>query len=224
MRSKKFQIWRALCYFFTVTSFHGLPHIAGSQSCIRICYWLLLVCIALGLMVWAMVSVCVTYFEFNAYIKTELEEHNKLKFPAVTICNLNQYTRSYFKDAGYDEEQLFVIALFGDALSTRPILSRDFNFNEINTTIEELAEMYTNDFREPIEEESFIFSHRLENMLVSCYFNNEPCFPDNFTTRSNIHGRCFTFNSNPINVLNTTSPGALYGLELILNAEEYEYF
>ena len=175
-------------------------------------------------MVWAMVSVCVTYFEFNAYIKTELEEPNKLKFPAVTICNLNQYTRSYFKDAGYDEEQLFVIALFGDALSTRPILSRDFNFNEINTTIEKLAEMYTNDFREPIEEESFIFSHRLENMLVSCYFNNEPCFPDNFTTRSNIHGRCFKFNSNPINVLNTTSPGALYGLELILNAEEYEYF
>ena len=30
LKSKKFQIWRALCYFFTVASFHGLPHIAGS--------------------------------------------------------------------------------------------------------------------------------------------------------------------------------------------------
>jgi len=176
---------------------------------------------ALGLMMWAMISIGITYFEFNTYIKTELEEPNQLKFPAVTICNLNQFTKTYFKELGYDETELFVLTLFGDVFSNRPILTRNFNFSEINTTIDELTEVYNNNL---FELEPIDFGHKLENMLVSCYFNNEPCFKDNFTTRSNFNGKCFTFNSNPINVLNTTSPGALYGLELILNAEQYEYF
>ena len=222
LRSKKFQLWRALCYFFTITSFHGLPHIAGSRSCIRICYWMFLICIALGLMVWAIVSISIAYFEFNTYIKTELEEPGQLKFPAVTVCNLNQYRRTYLeKNLDYDETQIFIGALFIDALSSRRILTRDFDFSEINTTFNDLVEMYNDDFGEP---DYFEFSHQLENMLVSCYFNNEPCFKDNFTSGFNINGRCFTFNSNASNFLNTTSPGALYGLELVLNVEQYEYF
>ena len=222
LRSKKFQLWRALCYFFTITSFHGLPHIAGTRSCIRICYWMFLICVALGLMVWAIVSISITYFEFNTYIKTELEEPGQLKFPAVTICNLNQYRRTYLESVlDYDETQIFIGALFIDALSSRRVLTRDFDFSEINTTISELAEMYTGDFQEP---DYFDAGHLLENMLVSCYFNNEPCFKDNFTSGFNINGRCFTFNSNTSDFLNTTSPGALYGLELVLNVEQYEYF
>ena len=61
-----------------------------------------------------MISISIAYSEFNTYIKTELEEPNQLKFSAVTI----QFTRTYFKEVGYDEIELFALVLFGDDFLT----------------------------------------------------------------------------------------------------------
>lgn len=167
------------------------------------------------------------YFDFNTFIKTELEEPNQLKFPAITICNLNQYTKSYFqRNLNFTEEELFILTLFVDALTSRRILTTNFNFSsELNISIAGLAELYTgNTTEESSTEESLDFSHQLENMLVSCYFNDNLCFKDQFIQMVNINGRCFTFNSNTSNVLYATTPGAPNGLELVLNVEQYEYF
>jgi len=227
VRSTKFKVWRALRYFFVNTSFHGLPHIAASKSCIRICFWAFLILISLALMLLAIIMVSIKYISFDTYIKRELEEPNRLKFPAVTICNLNQYTKSYFqKNLGYSEEDLFNVTLFVDALSSRRRLTKNHDISELNILINELAEQYDDDIAEISfgDTESLDFSHRLENMLVSCYFDNQPCFGQHFTPKVNIKGRCFTFNSNTSDVLYASSPGALYGLELILNVEQHEYF
>lgn len=225
MKSKKFQIWRAFCHFFTITSFHGLPHIAASRSSIRICYWIFLILISLGLMLWAIIFVSVKYFDFNTFIKTELEEPNQLRFPAVTICNLNQFTRSNFERVfNYSEEEIFIGTLFNDFISSRRILTKNFNFSELNTSIAELAQQYSDDFIAASTQGLHTFSHKLENMLVSCYYNDQPCFNSHFVPSININGRCFTFNGNTSDVLYATTPGSSYGLELVLNVEQYEYF
>ena len=220
MKSKKFYIWRALCHFFAITSFHGLPQIASSRSSKRTCYWAVLILIALGLMLWALLFISIKFFDFNTFIKVEQEDHNELLFPAVTICNLNQYTRSYLHE-NYGEEEEFIVTLLADYLSTRRILTRNLSFDAMNTSASELIEFFSID---PSATAASPFAHKLENMLVSCYYNDQPCFKDSFTTAVNINGRCFTFNSNTTDVLYTTTPGASYGLDLVLNVEKYEYF
>ena len=223
MKSKKFQLWRAFCHFFTVTSFHGLPQLASSRSSpTRICYWVVLILIALGIMLWAMIFISIKFFDFNTFIKVEQEDLNELLFPAVTICNLNQYTLSYSIQSNYSEEDIFLSILLSDYLNTKRVLTRNnFSFDSLNTTVAELAERFGGD---PSVRVNLPFSHKLENMLVLCYYNDEPCFEDSFTTAININGRCFTFNSNMSDVLYATTPSAPYGLELVLNVEQYEYY
>ena len=221
IKSKKFYIWRTLCHFFTITSFHGLPQIASSRSSIRACYWAILILIALGVMLCAMVFIGTKFFDFNTFIKIEHEDRSELLFPAVTICNLNQYTTSFNIQRNYSEEDIDLFILLADYLNTKKILTKNFTFNKLNTSAAELAAMFGSD---PSVKITLPFAHKLENMLVSCYYNELPCFEYNFTTASNIHGRCFTFNSNATDVHYATTPGVPYGLELVLNVEQYEYF
>ena len=226
IKSKIFYIWRALRHFFTITSFHGLLHIAGSQSLIKICYWVILILISVGLMLCAIVFISINYFGFDTFFKTELEESNQLKFPAVTICNLNQYAKSYFyRNLGYSEEEIYIATLFADFLSSRTMINNGNVFRNFNITILQLADRYTNDLAaESSTGETLGFTHKLENMLVSCYYNDQPCPKDQFSQMVNINGKCFTFNSDTTDVLYATTPGASHGLELVLNVEQHEFF
>ena len=226
IKSKKFHVWRAFCHFFTVTSFHGLPQVASSRSLITICYWLNLILFSVGLMLCAIAFISINYFGLDTFFKTELEESNQLKFPAVTICNLNQYAKSYFyRNLGYSEEEIYIATLFADFISGRTLINNGNVFRNLNITILQLTDRYTNDLVvESSTGETLGFTHKLENMLVSCYYNDQQCPKDQFTQMVNINGKCFTFNSNTTDVLYATTPGASHGLELVLNVEQHEFF
>ena len=220
MRSKTFKVWQALQYFCHSTTFHGVPHIAASRSLVRIAYWSILLIVALCLMIYAIVAISQAYFAFNSYIIEEQNFVERLKFPAVTICNLNQYSKSAVQELlNYTEEQLFNTVLFADLVSTRQELTK-YRSADINETARTLSE----DTAEFASAGFTAFSHKIENMLWSCYHNDQPCSVDNFTSFNNINGKCFTFNGNTSSVLYTRTPGSTYGLELVLNAEQYEYF
>jgi len=218
IKTNKFRVWRGLQYFCHSTSFHGLPHIAESRSFIRIAYWMALLVLAFGLLIWAITSVTIAYFKYNTFIIREQKFPDKLKFPSITVCNLNRYAKSKLqRNLNYSEDQIFQAAVFADRLSTRNILNANINLNESATT-------FTNDIAAFAAGGFTQFSHDIENMLWSCYFNNQHCSVSDFTTRINRNGKCFTFNDNASETLYTTTPGADHGLELILNVEQYDYF
>jgi len=218
IKTNNFKMWRGVQYFCHSTSFHGLPHIAASKSFIRIAYWTILLFIAFGLLIWAVTSISIAYFKYNTYIIREQKYQDSLKFPAITVCNLNRYAKSKFqKNLNYTEDQIFHAAVFADALSNRKILNANINLTAS-------ADAFTNDIAAFAAGGFTQFSHDIENMLWSCYFNNQQCSASNFTTRININGKCFTFNDNANEALNTTTPGAEHGLELVLNVEQYDYF
>ena len=220
LRSKTFKVWQALQYFCHSTTFHGVPHIAASRSLVRIAYWSILLILALCLMIYAIVAVSCAYFAYNAYIIEKQNLSRELKFPAVTICNLNPYPKIAIQTAlNYTEEQLFNIILFGDLISTRQELTKHLSVN-----ISQLAAELAEDTEGFVSSGFTTFSHKLENMLWSCYYNDQPCSVDNFTTFDNINGKCFTFNGDTNNVLYTRTPGSMFGLELVLNAEQFEYY
>lgn len=219
-RGAKFQkvlLWRTVHQFLSATSFHGLPFIASSRRfyC-GLTYWIIPLVISLALMLWALISVTNQYSSMNTILFSKLHFNNRLPFPAVTICNKNYFRKSVAANTGISLNKLvrFLHVAAGD-----PFLVKNFDFD-----------LFFNMHRDLIEAENSVFfynnsGHQLEQMLYSCKFAGEECSLHNFTQRSSFNGNCYTFNSGiNTSVLYSIKRGYRYGLEVVLNAEQYEYF
>ncbi|XP_060116987.1 LOW QUALITY PROTEIN: amiloride-sensitive sodium channel subunit gamma [Heteronotia binoei] len=68
-------------------------------------------------------------------------------------------------------------------------------------------------------------SYSAEELILSCSFDGMSCDARNFTSFHHpLHGNCYTFNSqNGSNILNTSTGGSEYGLQVILYIEEADY-
>jgi len=62
-------------------------------------------------------------------------------------------------------------------------------------------------------------------MLYSYRYAGQEAWLHNFTQQTSTRGNCYTFNSGENkSILSSTSSGRIFGLELVFNTEEYEYF
>jgi len=217
--ARKARPLRILFRFFSTTSFHGLPQIAGSQrSCLRVMFWISVLFLSLGLMMTTTILVTRRYISQNAVLSSKQHFHKTLPFPAVTVCNKNLIRKSVAVNSGIDLEQLTVFLNF--IIDNNPYLV-DESFDS-----ETFAEKYYNVF--DMENSLFFYNnsgHQMEDMLYTCQYAGQNCGLANFTKRTSTDGNCYTFNSdeNEI-VLSSDSNGQRHGLELVFNAEEYEYF
>ena len=215
---QKLTLWSFMHNFLSVTSFHGLPLIANTKNFFcALAFWMIPIMTALGLMLWALISVTNQYFEMNTVLYSNLHFNSRLLFPAVTVCNKNYFRRSVAENASSDVD-LQDLVDFLHVASGNPFLVDEFDFDEFIDNHEDLFEG---------EDSIFYFrnsGHQFEQMVYSCTFNGKDCSHD-FIQRSSIYGNCYTFNSGiNTSALYSTRSGETYGLELILNAEEYEYF
>ena len=217
-RSYIARLRKVLLQFFSITTFQGLPHIANAcrkKSCCRLIYWIALIFIATTLMMWAVVSVTLEYVEMNTSLQSRQAYTSSMVFPAVTICNQNLFRRSVISRVTNITDDLM---LFLTLISGNTVLVDNFDYGRfLNESGDELF----------AKDSAFYFNnsgHQLEDMLLTCQYNGEAqqC---NFTQQSSTSGNCYTFNSgHDGSVFYTTQAGFFFGLELILNAEEYEYF
>ena len=163
-----------------------------------------------------LISVTKQYSSMNTILFPKLHFNNRLLFPAVTICNKNYFRKSVAASTGISLNELvrFLNVAAGD-----PFLVKNFDFH-----------LFFNTYRDLIEEENSVFfynnsGHQVEQMVHSCKFAGEDCSFWNFTQRSSFNGNCYTFNSGiNASALYSIKRGHRYGLEVTLNAEEYEYF
>ena len=164
-------------------------------------------------MLWALISVTKQYSSMNTILFSKLHFNNRLPFLAVTICNKNYFRKSVAASTGVSLNELvrFLHVAAGD-----PFLVKNFDF-DLN-------------YSDLIEAEDSVFfynnsGHQVEQMVYSCKFAGKDCSLHNFTQRSSYNGNCYTFNSG-INTpfLYSIKCGYRYGLEVVLNAEQYEYF
>lgn len=79
------------------TSAHGIPNIFRSKHWFRRLVWLSFVTFALSCALWQCTEMVVTYYTYPSHEKIMLISSAKLKFPAVTICNLNSVRLSSIK-------------------------------------------------------------------------------------------------------------------------------
>uniref|UniRef100_A0A8C4S7R1 Uncharacterized protein n=1 Tax=Erpetoichthys calabaricus TaxID=27687 RepID=A0A8C4S7R1_ERPCA len=65
--------------------------------------------------------------------------------------------------------------------------------------------------------------HQIEDMLVECKFQGDPCGPADFTPVYTRYGKCYTFNANKNSSRITKQSGMGNGLEIMLDIQQDEY-
>jgi len=220
-KKKSIKLWNTLFRYFSNTSFHGLPHIAGSKrSYCRLTYWIIILLLSLGLMFWAVIAVTMQYAEMNTVLFSKRLFNERLQFPAVTICNKNLYRKSVASNVGLNVNEVRVLRL--DTFTSPPFVRVNDLF-DYNYTVTQYKSLFNQ------VDSAFYFNnsgHQIKEMLFECRFGREGCSTHNFVRRTSTNGNCYTFNSgeDESTTLYSTEGGYRFGLELILNAEQYEYF
>ena len=217
IRSYTTRLCKILMQFLSITTFQGLPHIANAskkRSYCRLVYWTMLIFIAVGLMSWAVVSVTLEYTEMTTTLQSRQAYRSSIPFPAVTICNQNLFRKSVISNVTNitNDVMSYLNLISGNNVLLGHLNYRRFLQQYGNLLGEDSAFYYNNS------------GHQLEDMLLSCRYAGEAqqC---NFTQQTSSSGNCYTFNSgHDGSIFYMTEPGYWYGLELILNAEEHEYF
>lgn len=237
------RIWKA---FIGYTTVHGFRHIFESPS--RFCrvIWLLLLLAATATYIFFVQQSVEKYFSkpVTTDFTEVIPEDGELKFPAVTICNLNRFVKSkinmFEKDDDFEtlglnlsacevvksinngiscgQGLLCAIELFGSEIADNcNETTRQQIINALNTT------------KEPIfnpEEFHEAYGHDFRDMFFHyCRFRSmDECTPDDFHPLLTENGRCFTFNSGKIGtqVLTTSRAGTIGGLSIMMDVQANE--
>ncbi|XP_072014105.1 acid-sensing ion channel 1C-like [Amphiura filiformis] len=163
--------------FFQETGFDGLKH-AGNNSLSYLMrfFWTVIVCLALAGLLYQVINSIKKYSTFPSNTKYGIEDIKYLDFPAVTLCNVNlfRYDKLINSYGGYDR---LVDPGLGQLRQLFPQMGIGNNIDEAKKP--ELSDHYPGD----MDLHSFILehSHRLDEMLAACTFNDEPCNAGNFT-------------------------------------------
>uniref|UniRef100_A0A8C5J2V0 ASI1C protein n=1 Tax=Junco hyemalis TaxID=40217 RepID=A0A8C5J2V0_JUNHY len=207
------------------SSLHGISHVfAYGAVSLRRVLWGGFFLGSLGLLL----LVCaerVAYFLTYPHV-TKLDEvaARNLTFPAITICNLNEFRFSKItRNDMYHVGELLALLneryeISNPQLAEPHVLAalRDkANFKNFKAKPFSMAEFYNRT------------GHDLADMLLQCSFRGTGCTARNFTVVSIFTrlGKCYTFNPGGPGreVLTTLQGGSGNGLELMLNVQQEEY-
>ncbi|XP_033620349.1 acid-sensing ion channel 3 isoform X2 [Fukomys damarensis] len=202
--------------FASSCTLHGLGHVFGPGGLtLRRGLWASAVLLSLAAFLYQVAERVRYYGEFHHETVLDERESNRLTFPAVTLCNINQLRRSHLTPndlhwagpalLGLDpaEHTAFLRAL------GRPPAPPGF----MPSPTFDMAQLYAR------------AGHSLEDMLLDCHYRGEPCGPENFTVIFTRMGQCYTFNSGAggVQPLTTSKGGAGNGLDILLDVQQEEY-
>ena len=178
---------------------YGIPKIFRSNiNLIMKIIWFSCVLASVGYCLYLLVQLIQMYTSFPSSISTEKVQEMPTQFPAVTICNLKTVNNAANLNFLNLVKNKTANQSTFEWISSIQYLMRAAVFNQNNETIRKS------------------YGYQLENMLVSCHFNYNPCYLSDFTYFYDpLYGNCYTFNKQaPIKYV--TIPGLSYGLTLEL--------
>ncbi|RXM97502.1 Amiloride-sensitive sodium channel subunit alpha [Acipenser ruthenus] len=208
----------------THTTAHGISSILRSKSTFQKNCWIVFVIFVVTCMLWQCSELIIAFFQYPSQERITLVNNSKLKFPAVTFCNLNRVRKSLLNSKySFLKKEL-------------PFLDNDFGSNLTSYTENDHEYSYSLDYalsKLSIENQAEA-GQQLEDMLLSCKFHGSRCDKSFFSTfLHHKFGNCYTFNSLTKmgsrgqlmrrEVLNATKAGFSYGLVLELFIEQDEY-
>ncbi len=179
------------------STLHGLHFCFDRRHSIRRICWTILILTALGLLVQKLYESTQHFFSYPFSTTTTIKYKDKMLFPAVSFCNLNDFRLSKMKNT-----------------TLHKIL------NEGKGDLTKLdGEEYTRTIRGA--------NHKLEEMLHGCSIKNQKCTAKNFSLFYHNQGdKCFTFNSgqkgHPLIYVNNI--GLKDALELTIHVQHWDYY
>ncbi|MBN3287128.1 ASIC2 protein, partial [Polyodon spathula] len=160
------------------STFHGIRHIfVYGPMTIRRLFWMMAFIISLGLLVVESAERVVYFFSYPHVTKVDEVVSNSLVFPAVTICNLNQYRFSKLSrnDLYHAGELLALLNVHMEIPD--PHLAEP----EVLAILKEKA-YFENYKPKPFSMPEFMgrVGHDLKEMMLSCKFKGKVCTHQDF--------------------------------------------
>ena len=167
------------------TTCHGLGHIVDQDVPKPRRYWWSVVTLAasIGCLI-GCIQLLQYVLSYPTNIDIEIEHQDSLVFPAVTICNFNQLTKTSLteEDNRHLETLLRMYHHKGSVDKKDLEIASSYFRNKTGTDFH--LQSLTDDL-----------GHRKKDIIISCLWDGQVCGPENFTTTFTIYGNCYTFNS-----------------------------
>ncbi|KAK2160274.1 hypothetical protein LSH36_137g07058 [Paralvinella palmiformis] len=90
-------IWNG---FKEQTTAHGIPRLARAKGAVKNVFWGIAVTLAFGFLLYNFVKITATFFAFQTSVRLSLQNENQLKFPVITLCNMNPLRRTAMERVG----------------------------------------------------------------------------------------------------------------------------
>ena len=169
------------------------------------------------------VSTVVQYFQFEVNTIVRVVSEHQVKFPAVTLCNINTLRKSKFKELSKDPKYAQMLAL-AKVLSVMEFKGKANNLSIPKVSGKTVRDTYR------------YFGHTMDRfedggMLLNCTFKKAPCNSSFFKPVLTNLGLCYTFNPGGTftrglgtgDILTASQPGSHFGLALRLVVQSDEY-
>ena len=192
--------------FIQNSTCHGFHYCFDQKHIVRRLFWIILVATSVGLLLQKLHESTVKYFNYPFSTTTTISYIDEMKFPAISICNLNDFRMSRMKGTKLHK-------LLQEKNKTKDDLVNKISGEEYATTIKGA-------------------NHNLNDMLFSCsiYDKNirqtNTCNSKNFSTFYQKQGeKCYTFNSGEfVDIIMVNETGTSKSFDLTLNVEHYDYY
>uniref|UniRef100_A0A3B5MFA4 Si:dkey-57c15.1 n=1 Tax=Xiphophorus couchianus TaxID=32473 RepID=A0A3B5MFA4_9TELE len=153
--------------FATRSTLHGISHMfTYERKYVKRSLWIVFFLASLGVLVMVCVDRVQFYFEYPHVTKLDEVAASMIVFPAVTFCNLNS-----FRFSQVTHNDLYHVS---PAAKEALLALLDFK-NFLPPPLESQPSM-----KELLDR----LGHQLEEMLLYCRYQGEPCGPRNFSIRS----------------------------------------
>ena len=188
------------------------PNVRRAKSIFLRFIWIGFFLFSLSLCVYQVASSVLSYLNYDVISNLEINYENPAKFPSVVICNLNPY------DGNYIRKEIKNIAENQRIASS----NKTYFIEKINYLTQKLKSNFEKKWENDTNA-TYFYGFFLSQMLISCQFQNKPCFNANFSYYHSFqYGNCYSFNSGTnsagksIEIFDSKQPGEKFGLQLEL--------
>lgn len=201
--------------FSEETTFHGLRFVLKRKALfVRRALWALFVGACVSICLWQISNAISQYFQYDTVNSISIQRHVALRFPAITVCNVNQVRQSFADSFGPQVAyglQLYLYSSFAQ-------LDNGFDSGSLNA-LGGALNMTFHDFLMSAH-------HNASSTFLDCYHNEDFNCLDYVKPVRTAKGMCYTFNSanDTVLPLESTFSGPDGGIAIVLNAGIDEYF
>ncbi|GFX50816.1 acid-sensing ion channel 4-A [Trichonephila clavipes] len=200
------------------SSIHAVSHITSSTATISKLFWLLVLIVGIIGSCYKGYKFFYLYFLYPTVFTLSIKHEQNLKFPAVSICNLNRLKlRLEVGSPPVDPENEGTPLLF----SERQNLFNCKNGQNISWNEKSKAERdILIEYYEMNETARFEEGHHPSDFMTKCFFNGRFCPQNRITFFQNIrYGNCITFNGRKKEMEPLTISDIGYNTGLILELD-----